>query len=228
MKYVLLPGMDGTGSLFERALNKMRHLDVQVLPLPERVFSTYSALAQAIRPELPDTPYILIAESFSGRVAAEIAGSGSENLKGIIFVNSFLDPPSKALLNLTTLLPLNSAWLWTIAKPLISYLCLHGKGGEIYQRLKSVVAGVPVSVLNSRLRMMADMSPPSVNLALEVKVLIGKQDRLISLAKSERISASYDVSEIQVLDGPHMLLQTSDEACEVLVEMLGHGFGAME
>lgn len=48
MKLILLPGMDGTGMLFEPLLRELRELDTEVVPLPNSGPQDYASLAEVV------------------------------------------------------------------------------------------------------------------------------------------------------------------------------------
>ncbi|WP_305800844.1 hypothetical protein, partial [Thiolapillus sp.] len=80
---VLLPGMDGTGILFEpliQAFSSKVHPHIIDYSIDEAL--DYDQLAGYVRTKLPtNVPYTLIAESFSGPVGYEIACTPPPNLK---------------------------------------------------------------------------------------------------------------------------------------------------
>ena len=106
MKIILLPGLDGTGLLFEpfEAITPAG-FSVDVLPLDQMIGQDAASQAERFESVLPDEPFILLAESYSGLVAYELLQrTGYKNLLHVIFVASFLRAPTK-LANLATYLP---------------------------------------------------------------------------------------------------------------------------
>jgi predicted alpha/beta hydrolase family esterase len=59
-----------------------------------------------VRKRLPEQDFILIAESFSGPITAALAVVGIKNLRGIIFVATFLSPPNMQLIKMARALPI--------------------------------------------------------------------------------------------------------------------------
>ena len=76
--------MDGTGILFGRLLTYIKGFEVLVIPLPNEGPQDYISLSGHILKFLPDEEFILVAESFSGGIAAIISQHVNTNLKGII------------------------------------------------------------------------------------------------------------------------------------------------
>lgn len=76
MKLVLLPGMDGTGILFLPLLQCLTpFVEVQIISYPADSCLDYAQLYQQVEKELPNEPYALLAESFSGPIAIKIISS---------------------------------------------------------------------------------------------------------------------------------------------------------
>ncbi len=91
---VLLPGLDGTGELFAPLLAALlRQLPVTVLRYPDDPHLDIEQLADGVVAQLPDAPLTLLAESFSGLVAAELLRRGEPRLRGLILTASFMQPP---------------------------------------------------------------------------------------------------------------------------------------
>ena len=61
---VLLPGMDGSGALFDEFVSELQSKSI-VISYPDQPFG-YEELEQHVRSRLPiDEPFMLLAESFS-------------------------------------------------------------------------------------------------------------------------------------------------------------------
>ena len=91
MLIILLPGMDGTGSLFypfTRCLPK--HVETKIISYSSQQPLSYRQLEEYVISQLPATgEYILVAESFSGPIAIKIAGRANGGLKAVVLVASF-------------------------------------------------------------------------------------------------------------------------------------------
>ena len=92
---VLLPGLDGTGILFEplaRALGV--DLDVRVVRYPSDPTLGYRELESLARAALPtDRPFVILGESFSGPIAIRLAADSPPGLVGLILVVTFARNP---------------------------------------------------------------------------------------------------------------------------------------
>ena len=96
---VLLPGLDGTGKLFDRLLLSCpRQFEPQVVVYPGDKMLDYHELEVLVRERLPQRrPFIIVAESFSGPLAIALASRGIDNLVGVVLAASFVTPPRSAL-----------------------------------------------------------------------------------------------------------------------------------
>jgi hypothetical protein len=89
---VLLPGMDGTGMLFKTFVGLLPYgINAKIVPYPTDRHMSYAELAELVIGALPrSTPYVIIAESYSGPVACILAAHPVGDLQGVVFVSSFV------------------------------------------------------------------------------------------------------------------------------------------
>jgi surfactin synthase thioesterase subunit len=83
MRLVLLPGLDGTGELFEPFLKALpSSLTSQVVSYPTEQYLTYKELVSLVQRVLPHKePFVLLGESFGGPLSIEVAASSPPNLR---------------------------------------------------------------------------------------------------------------------------------------------------
>ena len=107
MKIILLPGLDGTGTLFKPLSDVLPStIESLVISYPPDEKLSYTELTAYVMDRLPtDEAYVLLGESFSGPIAYEIALRQPRNMHAVIFVASFLTPPQRLVLGLSKLLP---------------------------------------------------------------------------------------------------------------------------
>lgn len=95
MRFILLPGMDGTGQLFS-PLTEIWQANPPpfIVSYPPDKLLDYPALeSYVLRSLLADEPYVLVAESFSGPIAISIGSVRPPNLKGIVLCSTFVRRP---------------------------------------------------------------------------------------------------------------------------------------
>lgn len=76
---ILLPGMDGTGQLFEPFISALAgEFEVKVVTYPASQPLGYTELEAVARKAIPkEGPYVILGESFSGPIAVSLGASAS-------------------------------------------------------------------------------------------------------------------------------------------------------
>ncbi len=98
-KLFLLPGMDGTGTLFGPFVEALPE-GFKGMPVAYPVDRplSYSELAELVRKRLPvSESFVLLAESFSTPIAIQIAAENPPGLKAVILVAGFATSPTLSL-----------------------------------------------------------------------------------------------------------------------------------
>ena len=152
MKMVLLPGLDGTGLLFEPLIAELpKAIDVCIISYPTDRELSYQELVEYVLARLPKNDFVLVAESFSGPIAYQLAQKSISNLQSIIFVATFLLPPHVTLLRLSHLF---SPRLITLLPNHFLKLFLLGRESnpQLIRLFKRAIKCVAPHVLSHRLR----------------------------------------------------------------------------
>lgn len=213
MKLVLLPGMDGTGRLFEPFLRCLGAGESQIIPLPDSGPQDYESLAKTIYLQLPKEPFTLLAESFSGAIAIRLIAMGHEYLKKVVFASSFLSSPGKLRTRFMSQFSLDKFVGLPFASAGIKLFCLGRTASKAnIAELLSVVEEVPSDILKFRLREMSNLSNVSANFEIPALCLIATKDRLIQGSRYE-FEQTFENIVVQEIDGPHFLLQACPEEC---------------
>ncbi|MEO8670479.1 MAG: hypothetical protein ABI411_04125 [Tahibacter sp.] len=208
---VLLPGMVGTGDLFQPFVDALdARVAVQIIRYPMDPTLGYAALEQQVREALPcDRPYVLLAESFSGPIAVSIAASRPHGLCGLVLCCTFVRNPRPWLApfaGLIEYLPLDSP------SSTVANFLLYGNFST--HRLRAlanrVFAAVPGPVLRARLRAVVavDVLYHLAACAIPVLYLRATRDRLVPPSSAgDLIANAVPGAAIAHFDGPHGLLQ---------------------
>jgi pimeloyl-[acyl-carrier protein] methyl ester esterase len=213
LRLVLLPGMEGTGRLFESFLRILpAELSPIVVSYPADRLVDYEELTQRVRQSLPtDSDSVLVAESFSGPIAARLARESPGSIRAVIFAASFLHSP----------LPRAFRWLWLPARFLLVWPGLTRPApktaiagwdcpADLLEQIQAVIGSVPTAILARRLRLVLASRPQAApgDLKQPILYLSGRRDRLIGKRGLQTLLAiKPDASAVQI-DGPHLLLQT--------------------
>ena len=204
---VLLPGMDGTGSLFSDFISALpKGLETLVIAYPPDRALNYRELEDLVTTQLPSRPFILLWESFSGPIAIAVAAAAPAHLRGVVLVCSFAKAPVPSVVGaLLRWLP-----LWRAPVRLAEAALLGSHSSPTHRNLLSAAIG-KVTAKTWRARLRAALSVDVVGRLKAVKVpllyLRAKGDRVVPRAAWLHIKRSLPEARLAELDGPHFLLQ---------------------
>jgi pimeloyl-ACP methyl ester carboxylesterase len=207
---VLLPGMDGTGELFENLLAELPpNQKTVVVRYPTSTVLNYEELTALADMQIPkNTPYVLLGESFSGPIAIALAASANEQLKGVILCCTFAINPRPLLSNWSFLVP-----AITITDKLLcvtSNLMMSSfKDCKVYEQLKATLPRVSPETMRARLEAVIGVNYLVELAKINVPILYlkGKKDHLVPSAASKTIVKYAKNVSLVELDAPHLLLQ---------------------
>jgi pimeloyl-ACP methyl ester carboxylesterase len=221
---VLLPGLDGTGSLFEPLLKELPdELEPIVVSYPAQKFLEYAALRDlALRHVPAGRPFVLLGESFSGPVAVLAAALRPEGLLGVVLCASFVSAPrpwAKFALPLLQLLPIH------VAARMVGRYMLMGrfKAAGVFDSMLAALSSVPEKVLRARLAAAAniDVSAELGAIAVPSLYLQASEDLVVPKAAAEAFLRAAARGNVAVVTGPHFLLQcVPSDAAECVVRFI--------
>jgi pimeloyl-ACP methyl ester carboxylesterase len=221
---VLLPGMDGTGDLFEPLLAAIGDVfPTLILRYPTAVQLDYQALAELVRQSLPDDrPYIILAESFSGPIAIKLGAQSPRGMLGLILCASFVSSPRPELARFVGLL---RAIPIRLAADLMGPRMLMGRfQTPVLRRLfREALAKVSPPVLRARARAasLVDVSSEFKATQLPALYLQASEDNVIPKSAAERFARLAVRGRVVTVAGPHFLLQcASAESARAIREFI--------
>ena len=220
-KLVLLPGLDGTGLLFQPLLGALgAAFPVQVICYPPDQCLSVEALAAQVRSQVAfDTDTVLLAESFSGLIAVELLRQGIL-LRSVVFCASFASAPHPWLLKLAMHLPLERWWRLPLPESLLRLL---GIDARLQALLKPVREQVLPGVAAYRLRLIAAARPFALAQRWEIPChyLRAVNDRAVPERCADELRRYFAHVEItRIAQSGHFLLQTQPEACAAALKRL--------
>jgi pimeloyl-ACP methyl ester carboxylesterase len=214
---VLLPGLDGTGRLFHSLRQALDpRYETSVIPYPADRALTYPALCDHVRHNLPNQNYAIVAESFSGPIALEIANRKPKGLKAIILSASFARNPRPVLLPLLSFLLTFSPLQPTIPVSMIRMFLLgRDAPPEHCRELQALLQAVAPEVVGLRLREIVQLDAIAAlkNCSVPLFYLNATEDRLLGKGVLRFLSATRPDMRVFHVPGPHMLLQALPELC---------------
>ena len=218
MKIVLLPGLDGTGSLFSSLLRFLPTEDVTVIALPKFGDQTYEALTEYCQALIPKEPYVLVAESFSGPIGIKLASMDAGLLKRLVLVATFASPPKPFISKICSYLPVK--WLMRLPlSGLASRMLFLGFSTpkEVLEEFMNSVASVPPEVIAQRLRVVSSFYCGVSSLNMPVVYIQPKNDVLVPKKCFTVIEKLADNIDLKRVHGPHFILQAKPEACAKII-----------
>ncbi|NOU24063.1 MAG: alpha/beta hydrolase [Methylotenera sp.] len=224
---ILLPGMDGTGDLFDsfvEALNPA--IRTVVVSYPKTGSLSYKALTalaseQIQAAKIPvDAPYMILGESFSGPIAIALAANTNGQLKGLILSCTFAINPRPLLSKFSFLVPAityNQFWLVLTSK----FLMGNFKSEKVHQQLNAILPTVSPITMRSRLEAVigVDYSAMLAKIKVPILYLRGKHDNLVPSSASQHILKLAKAVTLVELDAPHMLLQMAPKEAATKLQL---------
>lgn len=217
---LLLPGLDGTGTLFARFRSRLRTAaPVEVMAYPPEPRATLEDLAGLVEARIGARGATLIAESFSGPVALRVAARKQVALERLALVASFAAPPRSWPLALARLLPLAGLAALPPPRALIAATMLNGGDDPgLLAEVMAVVRAIPPAVMAARLRLLAGLRTRDLRCKVPVLAIQARRDRIVPARALEALRRACPLIEERILDGPHLLLQAEPRSC---LELLG-------
>lgn len=214
--FILLPGMDGTGLLFEPLLAALPvGVEVSVHRYPTHEPLTYDALVERVLAALPrGVDYVIVAESFSGPIAVRVAATRPPGLRAVVLCASFARNPVR--------LP---AWLAPLVRPglmrtpplaLQAHVMLGADAPPALRALlATAIAAVSPEVMALRARELLHVDASDALAASSVPLLYlrATRDRLVSPRSGDHVLQHRPDAMLTEVDGPHLLLQTQPKVC---------------
>ncbi len=209
---ILLPGLDGTGKLFTPLLRVIpENYQVTVVFYPTDQQLTYEQLKKYVWQALPSAePFALIAESFSGPLAVEIAATKPKNLGALILCASFIRNPVSPILQFIKIL--NHPFWFRMHPPLqfVRYAAAMWDCDEIViKQLIESIREVKPEVLSNRLAqvMQVDVSSHLQTCEVPILYLRAKRDLLVREKSWREIFQLKPETSYQEIDASHFVLQ---------------------
>ncbi len=217
----MLPGMDGTGELFEPLVNDLKcQMDTQIVSYPLDEALDYEELLNLVTSRIPkEKPHFILGESFSGPLAVMAASKSSENLLGIILAATFVKNPMPQWMSRLKWL-LRGPMLDMRPRPFIIEGLLGKDCPEKTKRwVQDTLPRLKREVLAARIKAVLEVNVREEFKSCQVPVLYiaGSRDWLVGKKCLDAVWLCRPDVEIKVLEGVHMILQTSPvEAAAVI------------
>ena len=222
---VLLPGLDGTGTLFRPFLPYIEpSLRPIVVRYPENEQLGYDALLDIVIRALPtQEPFVILGESFSGPLALMAAATRPPGLEAVVLCATFIRNP----------LWIRASFLRHLVHPsLFRFYPLFSAvktviGGysspELRASIAAAVAAVSPRVVAHRVHevLEVDASAPLQSCTVPILYLRGNRDLVVPGHNAREVAAASKLVTVTTLKSPHLILQTRPlEAATAIVRFL--------
>lgn len=221
MKIILLPGLDGTGSLFKGLLEALpNELDVDVISLNNLEGESYVNQAKELANKYACIDVTLIAESYSGRLAYEWCGLSNSRVRSLVFLASFISPPS-LISKLAGYLPVSLLKPHRLNRYLMSKLGFAGKGSaehvnQVFQSLERT----DNHKLKQRLRNISQLDAPTAIHTIPSIYIQPSNDYLVGKNVVAILASRFHNLAVEQLTGGHFIGQSAPQECAKIINQL--------
>lgn len=215
MRWILLPGFDGTGMLFTSFIQS---LPTEITPIivkyPTDQISSESDLINIVLAHLPENePYILIAESFSGPIALRVAALHHQPPLAVVLCASFLKCPAPRLLIKIIRFFARFLVLCSPPKCLVRYFLLGDASEDLLTSFYDAISTVNPRVLEHRLSVLQSFNDEGTMYTKHpLLYLWAIKDRLISFRNVSYLQRRYPAALVEKIESPHLILQVEPHA----------------
>jgi pimeloyl-ACP methyl ester carboxylesterase len=206
--------MDGSGELFAPLVAVIgKQAKLGIVQYPPTIALDYAALTDFAFAQLPSSPCMLIAESFSGPIAIALAARFPERITQVVLSCSFLRNPLPWLsfaAPMLDFLPVFQQPQWWLVKQLFN----DHATPELEACLQRASAQLTPEVIRARLKavLKVDVREAARLMRQPLLYLRAAQDRVVPSTSAREIALARADAKILTLDGPHCLLQTAPRA----------------
>lgn len=211
---VLLPGLDGTGLLFEPFLSFLPlELKVKVISYPTDKILSIEELAQYVQQQVVfDQHTLVLAESFSGLIVIKLLND-KVPMHSVIFCASFASNPQPKLLKLLKYLPLSTLLKLKPPTTVLKFLKVKSDMIELVQK---ATQQVNAKVLAQRLQLIAQAVLMQTRPQRFIPCYYWRaiQDDLVPEHCANELKSYFTQFNLEYFnDSGHFLLQTQPQAC---------------
>jgi pimeloyl-ACP methyl ester carboxylesterase len=210
---VLLPGLDGTGDLFDPLAARLAdEFTVKVVRYPNDPSLGYAGYAELVRNVIGQREVFLLGESFSGPVAVRVATQLRRQVKGLVLAATFLKNPWPGWL----IRRASRTDPETTPKRIRDAILMGSYGDdELREKVDRIVRSLSRPVRAARLKAIAevDVRDDFAKLDCPTLVLHGREDWLVAMKTIQKAVCRKGGARMVAFPAAHMLLQTCATDC---------------
>ena len=219
---VLMPGIDGTGKLFEPVIPLLEpQFDLKVVTFPD--LNSFNDYIDCAYHQLPQTPgYSLLAESFLGPVALALLSQLQGQIGPSVLCSTFCRSPLQTMTQMANQIPDQMFSLGALASFCLDVDEMQDEDFTDTQPIPlNVTSQLDGAVLKHRISVLSriDVSAMLPDIQTSILLLQGTHDKIVPESHSQMILKYLPNAHQVKLDGPHMLLQTHPHLCVDLIKV---------
>jgi pimeloyl-[acyl-carrier protein] methyl ester esterase len=222
MHLLLLPGLDGSGDLFDPLVRALpSSITAHVVRYPADRPLNYHDLFPLVTQAAVDIDgdFIVLGESFSGPLSLMLAAQSPPHLRGVILCATFIRFPLAAWM--TRLRWMVGRWMFRSRFHRTAAFIALGRLYDTDTRhlLKAALDQVTPDTMAARIHALMDVDVSDELRACPVPVvyLRATRDRLIRRSCSRLIRSIRPDIEVIDITAPHLLLQTAPDECAAAI-----------
>ncbi len=209
---MLLPGLEGTGTLFADFLAELPpEIHPIVAPYPRGKFLSYSELIPWLAGVVPgDRPFALLGESYGSPLAVQFAATHPSNLKAVILTAGFISNPVRRLGPLPWLLSRTPVFRIPPPDLLLEYFVSgFGASRSLKAAVRNAARSEDARVLAQRARAVieCDARKEIQRITVPLLYLQAARDRLVRHGSLEEIKRLHPETVAVSIPAAHLLLQ---------------------
>lgn len=224
---LLLPGLDGTGTLFTNLIAELpQTFKISIARYPADRFLSYPELLPCVNEAIPSSAFLLVAESFSTPLAAKLSATRPPNLAGLVLCAGFVTNPIGSWAPLVRILA--RPWLFQLSPPELAlewFLIGANAPSGLQAELRSALRLVSPNVLAGRVRAVLDCDMRG-DLArtkmVPMMYVQAETDRLVRETAFREIQRLRPDTVLVSIPGPHLVAQR--EPKKVAEAIVGFGY----
>jgi pimeloyl-[acyl-carrier protein] methyl ester esterase len=204
---LLLPGLDGTGQLFDTTAAPPG-LTLTIVDYPRSTLCSRALLLERILDAVPrEGPVVLVGESFSGPLALEVAAR-VPRLVGVVLLASFAMRPRVRMLIVLLAWAMRRLPRSSPPRLLVRWF-MTGPAPALIDRVRDVLRDVTSEVLSDRMRQIAEVDAREAlrSCPAPVLALVARDDRMVPRRAIMGLRALRPDLHVVTLPGPHLLFQ---------------------
>lgn len=215
---ILLPGLDGTGKLFDPFIKQFPDpTRVTVISYPMDKYILFAQLVDYIVPLLPaDRPLAILGESYSGPVALSLAARNDIDIRKVILVATFAKYPASFLKTISRLLPLSLLSRLPIPDFVMKHYCFgNATDKTLYTMLRDSVTANKPKVLARRAHdgTSVDVTSSLAGIKVPCLYIAASDDKLVPAAAIDHLRRHLPDLSVATIQGAHFILQVQPRAC---------------